>query len=130
MSSQHGKAVKRASERRQRRYPRYRSEFPVTLTLLSGNEHQFLQAHCRDLSVAGIGVLLAADLMLGEVVRLTFSIPGLEPWDLRAVLRHRRGYHYGFEFLSLSEQQGKALASYLPSLVRADYEGDLQMRKQ
>ena len=79
MSAAAGKAAKRTTERRQRRFPRYRSEFPVTLTLFSGEEHQSLAAHCRDLSAAGIGVLLAAELALGEVVGLAFFHSGLGP---------------------------------------------------
>jgi hypothetical protein len=74
-----------------------------------------------DLAEAGIGVLIAAELSLGEVATLAFSIPGRpESWDVQAVLRHRRGYHYGFEFLSLSDQQGKILLGFLPGLERAD----------
>ena len=130
MSSQPGKAVKRVTERLKRRFPRYRSVFPVVLTIFSGGQHQSLEAHCRDLSAAGIGVLLAEELALGEVVALTFSLPGLESWNVRAVLRHRRGYHYGFEFLSLSDQQGKALANYLPGLDRTDPEADGASSKQ
>ena len=121
MTPQAVKAVKRASARLQRRHPRYRSEFPVTLTLLSSEGRLSLDAHCRDLSIAGIGVLIAEELNVGEVVVLAFALPGSrEPWELRAVLRHRRGYHYGFEFLSLSEQQSNALNGYLPNLTRAD----------
>ena len=121
MSSQPGKALKRETERRRRRHPRYRSEFPVTVTVLSGQERQQFDAHCRDLSEAGIGALVAAEFTLGEVVSLAFSLPGApQSWEVRAVLRHRRGYHYGFEFLALSDQQGEALAEYLPGLDRAD----------
>lgn len=122
MSSQPGKSLKSTAARRQRRYPRYRSEFPVKVTLFSGAEHQQLDAHCRDLSEAGIGMLVAAELQVGEVVSLNFSLPGVPQAysDVRAVLRHRRGYHYGFEFLSISEPQNKALADYFPSLERAD----------
>jgi len=120
-SSQPAKASNRAAERRQRRYPRYRSEFPVTVTLFSGAEHEQINAHCRDLSEAGIGLLIAAEVPVGEVASLAFSLPGVrEPWDVRAVLRCRRGYHYGFEFLSLSQQQGKALAGFASGLERAD----------
>lgn len=122
MSAQPGKAIsKRGTDRRLRRYARYRSEFPVRVTLLSGGTHQHLEAHCRDLSEAGIGVLIAAELELGEVVSLAFSVPEIpEAWNVRAVLRHRRGYHYGFEFLSLSEQHSKSLVDHLPGLERAD----------
>ena len=93
------------------------------MSLFSGEEHQQLQAHCRDLSEGGIGVLVAADLNLGEVASLAFSLPGVvQPWDVRAVLRYRRGYHYGFEFLSLSDRQGKMLKGYFEDLERADSE--------
>ena len=123
MSPQPGKAFKIATGRRQRRYPRYRSEFPVTVTLLSEGKHESLSGHCKDLSEAGIGVLIAAELKLGEVAALAFSVPRIpEPWDVRAVLRHRRGYHYGFEFLSLSDHQNRRLAGYLPGLDRADWD--------
>jgi c-di-GMP-binding flagellar brake protein YcgR len=121
MSAQPGKAPNRTAERRHRRYPRYRSEFPVTVSLFSGQEHESLSAHCRDLSQGGIGVLIAADLNVGEVASLAFSLPSLpQPWSLRAVLRCRRGYQYGFEFLSLSPQQSQALAEYFPALERSD----------
>jgi len=121
MATQAGKAVKRAPERRQRRYPRYRTEFPVTLTLLSSEGHQSLDAHCRDLSVAGMGVLIAEELNVGEVVALAFALPGSAlVWELRAVLRHRRGYHYGFEFLAVSKHQSESLGDYLSRLERAD----------
>ena len=125
MSSQPGKALKRVPERRQRRYPRYRSEFPVTLTLFCGREHRRINAHCRDLSQAGIGLLIAGDLALGEVASLDFSLPNrTETWKLRAVLRCRRGYHYGFEFLSLLPQQSQSLADYVAALERADSDLD------
>jgi len=123
MSSQPGKAPHRATGRRLRRHPRYRSEFPLTVTLFSGNEHQNLAGHCRDLSEGGIGALIAAELKLGEVASLAFSLPGMpQEWRVRAVLRHRRGYHYGFEFLSLSEEQAKCLAVCFLNLPRVDFD--------
>jgi c-di-GMP-binding flagellar brake protein YcgR len=129
MSSQPGRATKARAERRQRRHPRYRIEFPVTLSLLSEGEHRRIDAHCRDLSVAGIGMLIAAELNLGEVAALRFAIPGSpQPWELRAVLRHRRGYHYGFEFLAIKPEEASFLAGYLPKLQREDYDFDGETR--
>jgi c-di-GMP-binding flagellar brake protein YcgR len=123
MSSQPGKALKARAERRQRRHPRYRIEFPVTVVMLSEGEHRRIAAHCRDLSVAGIGMLIAAELKTGEVAALNFAIPGSpQGWELRAVLRHRRGYHYGFEFLAIKPEQTSFLAEYLPKLQREDYD--------
>jgi len=114
MPSRTAKAPTRIVERRQRRFARYRSEFPVQVTLFSGEEYEQFDGHCSVLSEAGIGVLIAAELTLGEVASLAFSLPGVAPtWDVRAVLRYRHGYHYGFEFLSLSPEQTNALASFL-----------------
>jgi hypothetical protein len=121
MSPQPGKATSTTAERRRRRYPRYRSDFAVVTTLFSGKQYQRLDAHCRDLSEAGIGVLLAAEVPMGEVVSLNFSLPGLiESWEIRAVLRHRRGFHYGFEFLSLAPERIVILKKYIEDLPRAD----------
>ncbi len=123
MSSTAGRAFKIAPDRRKRVFPRYRCEFPVTVSLFSGNGHQQLNAHARDLSEGGIGVLVAADLGPGEVVSLAFSLRAAsDAWSVRAVLRYRRGYHYGFEFLSLSDSQSKVLVDYLPELERADFD--------
>ncbi|MFZ0806520.1 MAG: PilZ domain-containing protein, partial [Candidatus Sulfotelmatobacter sp.] len=62
-----------------------------------------------------------AELTMGEVVTLSFSLPkARETWEMRAVIRHRRGYHYGFEFLSPSAEQTHAVTSYLRELDRAD----------
>jgi hypothetical protein len=118
-----GKAMKPTAGRLRRRYARYRCEFPVVVNLLSGGEQRQLNAHCRDVAAAGVGVLVAEELVPGEVVTLTFSLPGVnQTWDVRAVLRHRRGYHYGCEFISLTDRQAKILNRYLEGLERADYE--------
>jgi len=123
MSSTPGKALNNAPHRRRRRTPRYRCELPVALSVFAGDRHLQLHGHCRDLSEGGIGILVAADLNMGEVASLNFLLPGAsQPWDVRAVLRYRRGYHYGLEFLSLSDRQGKVLQGYFQDLDRSDSE--------
>ena len=120
MSAQPGKATA-DTERRRRRYPRHRSSFQVVVTLFSGGAYQNLNAHCKDLSEAGIGILVAEELTCGEVASLKFTLgESLQTRDVRAVLRHRRGYHYGFEFLSLTSQQIQILKQHLRGLERAD----------
>jgi hypothetical protein len=90
------------------------------VSYLLEDQYQNLEGHCRDLAEAGIGILLAAELNSGEVTGLSFSVPGAAvPWVVRAVVRYRRGYHYGFEFLSLTEEQQKLLTSYLKGLKPA-----------
>jgi c-di-GMP-binding flagellar brake protein YcgR len=121
MSLQPAKAHYRGKDRPHRRFPRFQCEFPVAVTMFSGNAHRRFDGRCKDLSAAGIGMLIAEEIPLGEVASLVFLLPDQpESWTLRAVLRHRRGYHYGFEFLSLSPSQSRALANYLSGLKRAD----------
>lgn len=68
-------------------------------------------------------MLLAAELASGEVVSLNFTLPGLPaPWDVRGILRHRRGYHYGFEFFSLTSEQTGTLKQLILRLERADFD--------
>ncbi len=123
MSAKPGRAFINAPGRRLRRNPRYRSSFPVLVTLLAADRYESLQAHCKDLSEAGIGVLLAAELASGEVVSLNFTLPGLHAaWDVRGILRHRRGYHYGFEFFSLTREQTGTLKQLILGLERADFD--------
>ena len=101
-------------DRRRRRHPRYRADFRVTVGFLLGNRHQKVEGHCRDLSQAGIGILLAEELGTGEVVGLSFLFPeSAVPWEVRAVVRYRRGYQYGFEFLALTTEQRTLLGNYL-----------------
>jgi hypothetical protein len=123
MSAKPGRAFTSAPGRRLRRTPRYRSSFPVLVKLLAAGRYESLQAHCKDLSEAGIGVLLAAELASGEVVSLNFTLPGLPiPWEVRSVLRHRRGYHYGFEFFSLTSEQTGVLKQLIHGLERDDFD--------
>ena len=64
---------------------------------------------------------MAAELNVGEVAGLSFSPPGTSsPWEVRAVVRYRRGYHYGFEFLSLTSEQQQWLKNYVTTLEPMD----------
>jgi len=104
-----------------RRYPRFRVDFPVEVTLFDEGAYRRHRAQCKDLSEAGIGLLIASQFELGEVASLSFTPPGTsQVWDLSAVLRHKRGYHYGFEFLSLLSEQKEILKLSLKGLDSAD----------
>jgi len=114
MASSNAKPALKTHDQRRRRHARHRSDFRVTVSRFLGNEYQQLEGHCRDLSEAGIGIILSAELNPGDVVGLNFSLSeSAVPWDVRAVIRYRRGCQYGFEFLSLTGEQRGLLEGYL-----------------
>jgi len=121
MSSSIPKRAPNPLDRRRRRFVRYRADFRVTVNHLLGDHYQEVEGHCRDLSEAGIGILLATELEGGEVATLSMKFPGQETaWEPRAVVRHRRGYQYGFEFLALNPEQREMLAKYLQVLEEVE----------
>jgi c-di-GMP-binding flagellar brake protein YcgR len=108
-------------DRRRRRHPRYRADFRLSVNHLQGDHYQKIEGHCRDVSQAGIGILLATELNIGDVASLNVSFPGsASTWELRAVVRYRRGYQYGFEFLSLNAEQKESLAKFLQGLEQIE----------
>ena len=115
------KPAKLDPDRRRRRHLRYRGDFRVNVSYLQGNKYCKLDGHCRDLSEAGIGILLATELSNGEVAGLSFSLPGSSiAREVRGVVRYRRGYHYGFEFLSLKPELQESLKNYFTGLKSID----------
>jgi len=117
MSAKAGIAPTPDPNRRVRRHLRYTCNFPVTVTLFAGDSYRRLDAHCKNLSEAGMGILLAQELVAGEVVSLKFSFPeSSQEWEPRAVLRHGRGYHYGLEFISLTTELSRAIRRFVQGL--------------
>jgi hypothetical protein len=121
MSASTPKTATNQIDRRRRRHSRYRADFHVIVSYLLGDDYQKIEGHCRDISEAGIGILLAAELKGGEVAGLSFSLPGsTPPWEMRAVVRYRRGYHYGFEFLAITGEERESLRDYVKDLTPCD----------
>ena len=83
---------------------RYCCNGRVTITVYRPSGKCDFWGRIADLSESGMGATVSGELSQGEFVALQFSIPSLS-LELRARVRHRRGYYYGFEFLIVSEMQ-------------------------
>ena len=71
---------------------------------LDGKE--VFSGRCRHLGEGGLGAVLAGELPVGDTVTLEFSLPDQkQTMRMRAAVRHRQGFHHGFEFLTLSLAQ-------------------------
>lgn len=76
-----------------------------------------------DLAVGGIGVLLDelfADLPLDGLLRVRVTLPGVEPFETDASLRHsarKPGGRSGFHFAALTPEQQKAWGRAVSELL-------------
>lgn len=80
-----------------RRAPRFKLETEICIY----GRSQAVRGHTVDISESGIGAMLLDEIHLNEVVRLEFSLPGGEV-EVMAVVRQRRAFRYGFEFIENS----------------------------
>lgn len=98
-------APARTDWRRHRRFNRYKLDIRVTITRERDGK-EVLHGRCRHLGEGGLGAVLAGELPVGDIVHLEFTLPDhKEPMRMRAAVRHRHGFHHGFEFLTLSLAQ-------------------------
>jgi len=74
-----------------------------------------------ELGQDGIGATLTGDLEAGEIVALDIPLP-LSPYPLkvRAIVRYRQGLRYGFEFLTLSDNQRDMICRVCEMLAGKD----------
>jgi hypothetical protein len=77
-----------------RRSPRIRLEVDVNIYSQKGG---LVPGRTLDVSESGISAVVPVELPIGEAVRLEISFP-LEPVTVRAVVRNRNIFRYGFEF--------------------------------
>jgi hypothetical protein len=91
---------------RRRRFPRFSVDARLQVRMFQGGEFRTCWGRSTELGQDGIGATLTGDLETGEIVSLEIPLP-LSPYPLkvRAIVRYRQGLRYGFEFLTLTENQ-------------------------
>ena len=88
----------------QRRHPRFRADFPVRATVLQEQGYVEIEGRCGDLGRGGMGTVLTAEIAKGEVISLTFALAATT-LVVRSIVRYRKGFLHGLEFLGLSAEQ-------------------------
>lgn len=100
-----------------RRYPRYPIDRPLTAVIFWDDVPiRRVHGHCCVLGEGGMGVRLADQLYVGEVVRL--EMPPVI--GLYAAVRNSRGTDHGLEFLYSREGQRGAVQSLCADCAQAD----------
>src|SRR5579864_8143897 len=100
-----------------RRYPRYRANFLLTANALREDGYLALQGQCSDLGPGGMGVVLTPPAQLSEVLALEFTLSTHPtPLTLRSIVRYRKGFTHGLEFLGVTSEQQSIIEAYCATL--------------
>jgi hypothetical protein len=83
-----------------RRRPRFKLEVDISINSRSCG---ILTGRTVDLSESGISAMLTIEAPLGEVVELSFMLPDTFV-TIRALVRQRNAFRYGFEFVDFESQ--------------------------
>ena len=93
-----------------RRWQRYRLNLPIRIIVSRNASTRITNGRAADISQGGVLVFAGIELSAGSEVFVEFTEPySGEPIRARGLVRHRRGYNYGVEFLTeTTEQQEQA----------------------
>jgi len=96
---------------RPRRFPRFALDVRIQARMFQNGEFHTCWGRSTELGQDGIGATLTGELETGEIATLEIPLP-LSPYPLkvRAIVRYRQGLRYGFEFLTLEENQRAMLS--------------------
>ncbi|MGC2198293.1 MAG: PilZ domain-containing protein [Terriglobales bacterium] len=101
-----------------RRYQRHRADFPLKATVLREEGYIEIEGRCGDIGHGGMGTVLTTEVDQGEVLSLEFHLPtGTEVLPVRAIVRYRKGFVHGLEFLGLSAEQQAMIDAFCQGLV-------------
>lgn len=89
-----------------RRYPRYRIDVAVKVKVkTSSGIASYCYGRGGDISEGGMAINVAHELVRGNVIRLSVTLPHCErAIECDAVVRHRNQFYYGLEFRDLAER--------------------------
>src|ERR1700757_1884885 len=89
-----------------RRFPRFVIDVRLQVKMFQAGEFRNCWGRSTEIGQDGIGATLTGSLEPGEIVTLDIPLP-LAPYPIRvrAIVRYRQGLRYGFEFLTLNENQ-------------------------
>ena len=91
---------------KERRFRRYTVDMRVQAQVFRAGALNTAWGRSWEMGEDGMSGTLTAEMEPGDVVSLEFTLPNSrEPMRVRAVVRHRTGYRYGFEFLTVTDVQ-------------------------
>ena len=85
--------------------PRAHSRYLLDLRILVRAKATFI-GRTKDIAEGGLGATIPSDIEIGEIVELELQLPDApEPLKIKAEVRYRQGFQYGFKYTQITEQQ-------------------------
>lgn len=85
--------------------PRAHSRYLLDLRIVV-RAKETLHGRTKDIAEGGLGATIPGNINVGEIVELELQLPeGQQPMKLKAEVRYRQGFQYGFKYLHATEQQ-------------------------
>lgn len=102
-----------------RRWPRLEIDVPVRVVAKKLNNPVVLQGRGKDLNQGGMAIFAGVELEVGTEIAVEFTPPySNQPIRVRCVVRNRRAYTYGVEFL-LEDKHDRARVNQIRSVLIA-----------
>jgi hypothetical protein len=87
--------------KRTRRWPRYRLDVPLRVIVHGPGKTTVIVGRGNELNEGGMALTAGVELKLGDQAEIEFTPPYMgSPIRVRGVVRNRKGYRYGMEFLA------------------------------
>ncbi|MGB8128253.1 MAG: PilZ domain-containing protein [Candidatus Angelobacter sp.] len=85
--------------------PRAHSRYLLDLRIVVRTKETLI-GRTKDIAEGGLGATIPNEINIGEIVELELQLPGNpEPLKIKAEVRYRHGFQYGFKYFHITEQQ-------------------------
>jgi c-di-GMP-binding flagellar brake protein YcgR len=85
--------------------PRTHSRYLLDIRIVV-RAKETLIGRTKDIAEGGLGATIPSNIDIGEIVELELQLPeSPEPFKIKAEVRYRKGFQYGFKYVSITEQQ-------------------------
>ncbi|MGZ4874795.1 MAG: PilZ domain-containing protein [Candidatus Angelobacter sp.] len=85
--------------------PRAHSRYLLDLRIVVRTKETLI-GRTKDIAEGGLGATIPGSINVGEIVDLELQLPETqEPLKIKAEVRYRQGFQYGFKFVHITEQQ-------------------------
>lgn len=111
---QWGESMAASSNSATRKWKRIKVDIRVRMRRAEAAESESSVVRTYELSAGGMSVYATEALKLGTMVKAELSLPAVaERFDITAVVRNRRGFRLGMEFVELPENVKVEIERYL-----------------